>query len=418
MPDGSRLCCVGCRRQRKHANDEDNSTQLGGETNGETNDAAETGNTPLDSIKPQAVDDDSTESARPLVDAVKPAEGGKATATGHMKILLSLVMVAVALSAIGCCIYAVFVYQTSPGTTSTTTTSTMTMTTTASTSTLSTTTTDQCHAIAETPAHACAGPLRVDGYGVVQAVRASINVHGHPAAPATVRNCSNLAPKITSRMYFGEACTPGYTNTNYVAMNLLGRSFSYTINLAGAKCGCVAALYLVNMHQNTHPGICAGDHYCDANKVCGVACAEVDIMEANRLIWKTTLHRKGDPAGKHSQISHPRYGPGSHCINTNLAFQVKATVYGNGGTVHVMLSQGACTVSVPPVHYHGLLFAFKAGMTPVVSYWHPVRGESMKWFDGAVCSHYNYNLCSQTVHLSNFAVSPPIKANLPVAVDV
>lgn len=248
----------------------------------------------------------------------------------------------------------------------------------------------------------------------MHAVSAGGNVPGYPAGPVHVSSCSTVVPTITGRMYFGDACTPGsYTNTNYAAMNFVGRTFSYTINLAGARCGCVAALYLVNMRQNGAAGNCGGDYYCDACEVCGVRCAEIDIMEANRLIWKTTLHRATDPGGKHSYVTWPRYGPASHCINTDFPFHVKATVKSDihhPTSVHVVLTQGACSLSVAPVIYPGMFRPLDAGMTPVVSYWYPVKpGQNTKWFDGAHCSHYNYNLCARTVQLSNFAVSPPIK---------
>jgi len=341
-------------------------------------------------------DAEPVDSNRPLIDRFNSLKGGK----------LALAIAALALSAFGCCTYVFFVYQTLHGsTTSTTTTSTSTSTSTSSS------TTDPCHAPAAGPADTCLGPIRVEGFGVVQAVKAGSNVPGYPAGPVTVSGCSTLVPTITGRMYFGEECTPGsYSNTNYVAMNLLGRTFSYTINLAGANCGCVAALYLVNMRQNGGPGNCGGDFYCDANNVCGVRCAEVDIMEANRLVWKTTLHGAWDGVGKHSELPSSSYGPGSQCINTDFPFQVKATVDGNGGVIYVALTQGACSLSVPPVTYPGLFGPYKAGMTPVVSYWYPViPGQSMQWFDGAVCSQYNYNLCARTVQFSNFSVSPPIK---------
>lgn len=58
------------------------------------------------------------------------------------------------------------------------------------------------------------------------------------------------------------------------------------MDLKGAGCGCNAALYLVSMKYSWEKGQC-DDYYCDAVSVCGLKCAEIDLMEANapRFQW-------------------------------------------------------------------------------------------------------------------------------------
>jgi hypothetical protein len=120
------------------------------------------------------------------------------------------------------------------------------------------------------------------------------------------------------------------------------------------------------MRQNPHPGSC-GDYYCDANSVCGVSCAEVDLMEANRFAFHTTFHGASDPYGASSGYgggvpdnansssgggwSGPRdftaaeYGPGASCVDTARAFKVRVRfpLGADGVLTHlaVTLSQGS-----------------------------------------------------------------------------
>lgn len=85
--------------------------------------------------------------------------------------------------------------------------------------------------------------------------------------------------------------------------NLVGGSIEFDVDLSQAGCSCNAAFYLVSMpgydaNQNEDPSS-GGDFYCDANKVGGVWCYEMDIMEANTYAWHTTPHHCDSPQGKH-----------------------------------------------------------------------------------------------------------------------
>ena len=68
-------------------------------------------------------------------------------------------------------------------------------------------------------------------------------------------------------------CSEGaYNHSEYAALQLLDKTLSFVVDLSAAGCGCNAAFYLVSMAQNTQPGTCDNDYYCDANAVCDVRC--------------------------------------------------------------------------------------------------------------------------------------------------
>mmetsp|Transcript_42148 Transcript_42148/g.83799 ORF Transcript_42148/g.83799 Transcript_42148/m.83799 type:complete len:234 (-) Transcript_42148:123-824(-) len=232
-------------------------------------------------------------------------------------------------------------------------------------------------------------------------------------------------------------CTAGphatFDRREYSALQLLGRTLRYTVDLSGAGCGCNAALYLVAMPQVKHPTAC-GDYYCDANAICGARCVEIDIQEANTRAWYTSVHAAEDPAGHGGGYGAGRrtwnateYGPNGTCIDTDQPFQVAATfaraklTSGPLGALEVTLSQVGkpCPLTVridkypqPGGELDGfdeISKALEGGMTPVVSYWG--AGESMRWLDGpgidneGPCGAENASRCSDSVVFSDFAVS-------------
>ncbi|CAK0850437.1 unnamed protein product, partial [Prorocentrum cordatum] len=188
----------------------------------------------------------------------------------------------------------------------------------------------------------CPGEINIDGDGPVQLINTVWNLGddhaGKVKVDTKVGKNGAVVPYMSGRTYFAEACKPGvYNHNEYVAMNLLGKTFSYTVDLTDAGCGCNAALYLTNLRQNPNVSECQ-DYYCDANNVCGVSCAEVDIMEANQHAWHSTLHTATDRDGAAVGYggggpgwSGPRdwaekdYGPKGRCVDTEKTFRVSVS---------------------------------------------------------------------------------------------
>jgi len=280
----------------------------------------------------------------------------------------------------------------------------------------------------------CPGNFNMDGYGIV-----SLVPFGWKAADAAkvemLPKGHRITPHKGSRVYFADRCNAGrYNNTHYLAVKLLGKKMSYTVDLAGAGCGCNVAMYLTSMRWNEDPSEC-GDYYCDANSVCGEACTEIGIMEANDRAWHSTLHTAYDHSGLTAGYgggfgwNGPRdwtskeYAPGSECIDTSRPFQVTASFptdpAGKLAATEVVLSQGDkdCNVNLRIANYIGVEELSKAlakGMTPTISYW---TWDKMFWLDGpgtdgkGPCQQDRPDQCGETVKLSDFKIED-IKVNL------
>lgn len=122
------------------------------------------------------------------------------------------------------------------------------------------------------------------------------------------------------------------------AYELAGKTLSLTLDLSNADCGCNAAVYLVGMPDSRKAGDC-GDRYCDANAVCGLSCVEIDLVEANKVAFVSTVHVADDTSGeafglghyvkqerRFTSASHCSYGPRSACtIDTNKPFDASFT---------------------------------------------------------------------------------------------
>jgi hypothetical protein len=261
-------------------------------------------------------------------------------------------------------------------------------------------------------------------------VNAKINTPNTSAGLVEVQG-DVIVAHLQGRTYFGDYCNEGqYNNNMYKAVPLLGKTMTYWIDLSGAGCGCNAALYLVSLKQSTNPSTC-GDHYCDANAVCGVRCAEIDIQEANIHAWRSTLHLPEDGEGvgfgyggfgPHQQAwTAADYGPGARCIDTNRPFQVAVgfptNADGSLKGMQTVLSQPGmpCQVAgiVEDYPYAGrdgiaeLSSALSNGMTPVVSYW---KASSLLWLDGkgsrgGPCAQDFPQQCPDSIRIYGFSVN-------------
>jgi len=275
----------------------------------------------------------------------------------------------------------------------------------------------------------CPETFVAPGVGNVSLVPTGWGVNAEVAKMSVLED--TIVAPMGSRSYFASYCTPGeYSNEQYQAWDLRGKTLVYTTDLSHAGCGCNAALYLVSMRQNKHKSEC-GDHYCDANNVCGESCTEIDIQEGNRFSWHSTLHGSTDHVGVGKGYggggpgwNGPRdwsptdFGPGGRCIDTNAPFEVSVSFPTDGAgklkAMDLFLSQegSECPLSIYIGDYGRMAeleTALAAGMTPIVSYW---SSAEMLWMDGkgmdnqGPCAQDFPDRCEEAVRFYGFSVTP------------
>ena len=157
----------------------------------------------------------------------------------------------------------------------------------------------------------CLGPFFIDGDDApAYLVSSPANTGG-----ATLTG-SSIELHHNSRFYLARECR--LAPDAYASWSLVGRRLSFTADLNGAGCACNTAVYLTSLPQNTLPGTCHGDYYCDATSICGVSCAEVDLMRrirkpfTRRRIFRPILVAAAAALAAHSMAL--RYE--IRCINT------------------------------------------------------------------------------------------------------
>eukprot|EP00420_Gonyaulax_spinifera_P017857 CAMPEP_0197912346 /NCGR_PEP_ID=MMETSP1439-20131203/74548_1 /TAXON_ID=66791 /ORGANISM="Gonyaulax spinifera, Strain CCMP409" /LENGTH=476 /DNA_ID=CAMNT_0043534123 /DNA_START=59 /DNA_END=1489 /DNA_ORIENTATION=- len=277
-----------------------------------------------------------------------------------------------------------------------------------------------------TVAGTCPGSVQVKGHGQVSLINAKWNLKGQAAGSVKAPDSQTVEPHMNGRTYFGDACTDGsYANKQYTALKLLGKTLRYTTDMSGAGCGCNAALYLTSLHQNSQLSDCE-DYYCDANSVCGVPCAEIDIQEANQHAWHSTLHMQDDGegigvglGGKATNWAKEDYGPGGRCIDTTKPFEVAVSFpqdkHGDLASMYVELTQrgSPCPLTASISSYSNgrdgmpeMKAALVAGMTPIISFW---ASDDMLWMDGigkgaGECASDSAAACPDSVKFYNMSI--------------
>lgn len=241
----------------------------------------------------------------------------------------------------------------------------------------------------------CAGALSVNVEGSVQQWAVATFTWA-----GTTANGNSVTLRKNDRAYIVQACQSSFSAGMYTnKFALLGKTLSYTMNLATAGCGCNAAIYGVSMPARNSAGAVIpsgnGDGYCDANWVGGAACPEMDWMEANTAAWSTTPHTcvasangyygscDGGGCGRYAykNLGPSAYGYGAgYTIDTSQVFNVAISfVPDAGGTLQsiiTLLTQGTRSISL--VHdsttcaagYLATMSAsIAAGMVPTLSLW-------------------------------------------------
>lgn len=231
-----------------------------------------------------------------------------------------------------------------------------------------------------------------------------------------------------ARTYIAAQCDTEFKPSSFYIFKLMDKTISYTVDLSEVGCACNAALYLTSMpaynsSQSPDPTRCE-DYYCDANKVCGIYCPEIDLIEANNHNIHITPHSCDEPDGKYYshcdgggysvgayESDKLSFGPSNeHVIDTTKPFKIAHTFESNGGSlskITSVMSQGDkeyTMVHDKDSYVKKLTKPVMDGMAIVMSYW-GVTGSQMSWLDVPPCDISTNCKTDTTVAFSNIVVS-------------
>lgn len=291
---------------------------------------------------------------------------------------------------------------------------------------------------AATHASACVSPIVAGQVNIVvdgEVQTWSVISKDLAGVPVSSNN-NNITVKHNTRAYIVPGCPLAFKPDTFATrLPLLGRVLNYTVDLSTVGCACNAAFYSVFMpayDSNNQPDATnCGDYYCDANKVCGVYCPEMDIMEANTAAFQVTPHACDSPqglfypscdgggCGLNTRAQSNAYGPGSSFqIDTTQPFVVSTAFYMDEQTQQ--LTRVLTTLSQPrrqpvlidnrdsdcrqPGYLEQLTHALAAGMVPTLSVWGD-SASTMSWLDVPPCSTSQNCDPSAVMSISNLSLN-------------
>jgi len=253
----------------------------------------------------------------------------------------------------------------------------------------------------------------------VAGIVGSLNITGQPlgylAGGRVTSNGQALTMQHLSGVSMMSACdSDTWRPENIMQLKLLGRTMRFTVDLSGVGCACNLAFYLIGSPaKDEHGDPSRGKrhsgqppYYCDANKVGGQWCPEIDIMEANNHMFSSTIHKCGAPTNGHykwcdrvgcrestKDLWGLTYGPGTeYTINTLSPFDVITEFLEQDGTLSGMRTTLEQAGRKEFFHHSNcdqwdlssLSYAMREGMSLRVTYWGS-DAQTMAWLDKPVC---------------------------------
>jgi hypothetical protein len=256
------------------------------------------------------------------------------------------------------------------------------------------------------------GSIQIEGYGDIFLLAPDW------AAPSIEVLDNGFTLNGPSRLYLGSSPDDSFTADSFWQVPLMGKHFSYTVDLSNVECGCNAGNYFLNMPGDPNNAGDYGDYYCDANNVGGMWCPEYDTMEANKYTMASTIHtcdRNADGVTWDScdrggcQVNAYNIDPDLMCpderctINTQRPFQT--THFQSAEKVTTTLEQdgksGSFSVCNQGQYVADMSPSFQ-GMVFCATMWGG-GGIDMSWLDGMTgCNEAACNIGTTTVTFTNF----------------